>query len=144
MTGADVFQAVASAVSIVDCSVRLAKFIKNISDDARDIHDWLAQMKYSMDTLQNVLEFVQKVVNGPNMNHVDDGPVEWIYTIVRSSQDLAAKILEKLPSEPDDGIFSKMESVLRKLMNDRVIKDYEYAIQKQTSTLQTVIMTLSL
>ena len=144
MTGADVFQVVASAVSIVDCSVRLAKFIKNVSDDARDIRGWLSEMKESMDTLQSVLDFVQKVATGPNLKHLDNGPVEWICTIVRGAQDRAAKIHERLPSVPDDGIFSKVESVLRRLMNDHVIKDHESAIQRRTLTLQTLIMTLSL
>ncbi|KAJ3580127.1 hypothetical protein NPX13_g436 [Xylaria arbuscula] len=144
MTGADVFQVVASAVSIVDCSIRLTRFIKNLSDDARDIQEWLSEMKDSMDTLQNVLEFVKKVATGPNLKYLDNGPVEWICTIVRGAQDRAAKIYEKLPPIPDDGIFSKMESVLRKLMNDRVIKDHEAAIQRRTLTLQTLMMTLSL
>ncbi len=58
---AELFQVVASAVSIVDCSVRLAKFIKNLKDDARDIHDWLVEMKANIDTLHNILGFVKQL-----------------------------------------------------------------------------------
>ncbi|KAJ2991817.1 hypothetical protein NUW58_g2382 [Xylaria curta] len=144
MAGADVFQVVASAVSIVDCSVRLAKLIKNVKDDVRDIHNWLAEMKASIDTLRNVLGFVETITKGPNMKHIDDGPVEWICTIVRASEDQAAKICEKLPSGLEDGVFPKIEAILRKLMNDRAIKEHESAIQRWTTLLQTIVMTLSL
>ncbi|KAI0483538.1 ankyrin repeat-containing domain protein [Xylaria cf. heliscus] len=143
MSGADLFQAIASGVSIVDCGVRLAKFIKNLNDDAHDIREWLVEMKTSIDTLKSILDFVKVIAKGPNMKHADDGPIEWICTTVRICEDRAAKICEKLASAPGDGVFSKIEAVLRKLMNDRAIKEHESAIQRGTMLLQTLVITLS-
>ncbi|KAI0856939.1 ankyrin repeat-containing domain protein [Xylaria cubensis] len=144
MPGADVLQVVASAVSIVDCTVKLAKFMKDLKEDAHDIHHWLLEMEASVKMLQKVLGLVQKVVNCPDMNHADDGLIECICDIVRASEHHAAKILEKLPPVPEDGMISKMKSVLRRLMNDRAIKEHEYSIQKWTGLLQTAVTTLSL
>ncbi|KAJ8119223.1 hypothetical protein ONZ43_g3785 [Nemania bipapillata] len=143
MAWADVLQLVASGVSIVDCSYRLAKFIKDLSDDVRDIQDWLVQMKAIIDALQKVLSLVEAVAKDPNMKHTDDDPIKLIYTIVEGSKSQVAKILEKLPQAPDNGVIPKLETVLRKLMVDRAIKEHESAILKWTMILQTTIQALT-
>lgn len=135
----EVIQLVASGVSIVDCTYRLAKFIKELSDDARDIHDWLAEMKASIDTLQRVLSRVKTIAEDPQIKDVDDGLIELICTIVQGSESQAAKIRDKLPPEPGHGILPKIETVLRKLMTDRAIKGHEFAILKWTVLLQTTV-----
>lgn len=139
MSLGEVVQLIASGVSIVDCSYRLAKFIKELSDDVRDIHDWLAEMKASIDTLQRVLGRVKTIAKDPHIEHVDDDLTELICTIVQGSESQAAKILDKLPPEPGHGILPKVETVLRKLMNDRAIKEHEFAILKWTVLLQTTV-----
>ncbi|KAI1199259.1 ankyrin repeat-containing domain protein [Nemania serpens] len=139
MAFGEVIQLIASGVSIVDCSYRLAKFIKELSDDVRDIHDWLTEMKASIDTLQRVLGRVKTIAKDPHIKDVDDDLVELICTIVQGSKSQAAKILEKLPPEPANGILPKVEAVLRKLMKDRAIKEHEFAILKWTVLLQTTV-----
>ncbi|KAI0436779.1 ankyrin repeat-containing domain protein [Xylaria telfairii] len=144
MNGADIFQAVASAVSIVDCSVRLAKFIHQLKNDVRDIHDWLVEIQASIDTLRKILEFVKTVAKRLDIKHADDGPTEWICSIVRSCEERAAKICEKLSLVPEDGLLPRIKFVLRKLMNDHAIKEHQRAIQEGTSLLQTILGALSL
>ncbi|KAI1132242.1 ankyrin repeat-containing domain protein [Nemania abortiva] len=144
MPWGDVLQLVASGVSIVDCSYRLAKFIKELNDDVRDIHDWLSEMKAGLDTLRRVLDLVKKIAKDPNMKHEDDDPIELICTIIKGSESQAAKILQKLPKPPGDGVIPKLESVLRKLMTDRAIKEHEFAILKWTQLLQTTVGVLTL
>jgi hypothetical protein len=143
MVWADVLQLVASGVSIVDCSYRLAKFINDLSDDVRDIQDWLSQMKASIDALQKVLSLVETVAKDPNMKHADDGSIRLIYDIVQGSKYQIAKIVEKLPQPPGNGVVPKLESVLRKLKVDRAIKGHEFAILKWTLLLQTTIQALT-
>ncbi|KAI0112076.1 ankyrin repeat-containing domain protein [Nemania sp. FL0031] len=143
MPWADVLQLVASGVSIVDCSYRLAKFLKELNDDVRDIQNWLIEMKASLDTLQKVLDLVRKVAENPNMKHTDDDSIELICTIIKNAESQAANILQKLPRPPGNGVIPKLESVFRKLMTDRAIKEHEFAILKWAQLLHMTVGALT-
>ncbi|KAI0878857.1 ankyrin repeat-containing domain protein [Hypoxylon argillaceum] len=144
MPWADVLQIVASGVSIVDCSYRLAKFIKHLNDDVREIHEWLTEMKTRIDTLHEVLNWVETIARDPNMKNIDDLPINIIHDIVQGSKSQVAKILGKLPQPPDNGVVPKLEAVLKKLMEDRAIKEHVSALQQWTSLLQAMIGGLTL